>query len=438
MAVFIVGVGLVMGTFFIASGYNQNPKSTNKILGGVIMIFAFFISIFAFPSRDNPSGDSSLMGISIIMIVLGGMISIFSSIKKYLENKKKAKEQEVENKTTKIENAKVREYDENCVKVYEIYLKDNYDIKNEEVNRIISKSHNIPIEEIKSMYERGKEVAIIRENEKKLAEIMSKREKEDAVFRNEMQMSILSGKDKYLDFLNKKLEGYKAVQFTYNLLSDAYVSGAVQARNPQQTDPYFYAGIANGIGGPASAMMTASEIAAKNEKAKRDGEIIAQNSLNEAVKMSIEAQKSNDIISNLENMINSVNNSLIDDDTEKNFDKMKIIKTSYKILETKNIEVTINYELDTINILNKAGILDGSLYISVFNSKQEKIADGYYNTPNMDIEEDKYVIYSDIGFKSKGSLQTVCVSENYKEIDSNETYTIKVEPVNLWVMEKIN
>ena len=90
-----------------------------------------------------------------------------------------------------------------------------------------------------------------------------------------------------------------------------------------------------------------------------------------------------------------------------------------------------------IEILNKEGILDGRLYISVYDSKKEKIAEGYYNTPNMEIEYDKYVDCLDIGFESEGTIKTICILKDNKEIDLNETYTIKIEPVNLWIIEYI-
>ena len=160
--------------------------------------------------------------------------------------------------------------------------------------------------------------------------------------------------------------------------------------------------------------------------------------MNEAVKMKMEAQKSNDIITNIKNMIDIVNSLLIDDDVDKNFNKMKITKTTYKVLDTKNIEVTINYEIDNIKILDKDGILDGSLYLYLLNSKNEAIADGYYNTPNMEIERDKYVRCSNIGFKNKGSIKVVCIAKDFSSVNANEDYQIKVEPIKLWTIEKIN
>ena len=369
-----------------------------------------------------------------IVGILGGVV--FAGVMIAIGCNKMDKKQEGQ-KASDQENSREKEYDDKCLKVYEIYLKDNYDIKNDDVNNIISKSHNIPINEIKDMYKRGKEVKQIREDEKKQAIILSKRENEEKIYQDEMQKTNLCGKNKYLDFLNTKLEGFNAIKAMYNMLSDAYVSGAVQARNPRQTDPYFFAGMANGLGGPAAAMMTANEIAAENAKAKRDGEIIAQNSMNEAAEMRKEAQKSNVIITNLKNMIDIVNNLLIDDDIDKSFNKMKITKTTYKVLDTKNIEVTINYEIDNIKILDKDGILDGSLYVYLLNSKNEAIAKGYYNAPNMEIERNEYVSYSNIGFKTKGSVKVVCIAEDFSSIKTDEDYQIKVKPINLWTIERI-
>ena len=439
MAAFIAVFGFLGGTFFIVMGCNQKPKAMDKVIGGLIMLSTLFIAIFAFPSRDNPSGNPSLFVPCIAMIIIGFIIAMISTFKKYFGKENRIKrEQAIEQKAKEQENAKAKEYDDKCLKVYEIYLKDNYDINDDEVNNIISKSHNIPIDELKTLYNRGKEVKKIREDEKKKAELLAKRKKEKEKQQEEIKNSKLCGKDKYLDFLNTKLKGYNAVQSVYNMLGDAYVSGAVQARNPKQTDPYFFAGMANGLGGPAAAMMTANEIAAENAKAKRDGEIIAQNSMNKAVEMKKQAQKSNSIITNLKNMIDVVNSLLIDDDTDKNFKKMKITKTSYKVLDSKNVEVTINYETDDIKVLKKDGILDGSLNVYLLNSKNELVAEGYYNTPNMEVENDKYVTCSNIGFKTKGSIKVLCVSEKVSSIKSSEDYQIKVKPINIWTIEKIN
>ena len=56
----------------------------------------------------------------------------------------------------------------------------------------------------------------------------------------------------------------------------------------------------------------------------------------------------------------------------------------------------------------------------------------------MEIERDKYVRCSNIGFKTKGSIKVVCIAENFSSIKANEDYQIKVEPINLWTIEKIN
>lgn len=108
------------------------------------------------------------------------------------------------------------------------------------------------------------------------------------------------------------------------------------------------------------------------------------------------------------------------------------------MLDTNNIEVVINYELSDISVLDRMGIMDGNLDIRVLNSKNEEIAQGFYNTPNISLENEKYVDCSNVGFKSKGSIKVLCISKNYDDVNPNEEYKIIVKPVNLWIIENID
>lgn len=434
---FFMAVAMFAGIFFAVGGMKSKPKKLLNVYGGFIMILAGLTSTFAFPAKGKPDVDYSLLRTCYIVIIFWLVIISIPYIKKYFKNKKE-KEQREELKAKKREELKVREYDDECIRVYELYEKNNYDINNDEVNRIISASHNIPLEHIKSMYKRGKEAEIIRENEAILRKIEFQRKKETTLFEQEKQNINLIGKEKYLDFLNKKLNAHKAIQFAYDALGDAYISGSVEAKNVKQTDPYFFAGIANGIGGRTASLMTANEIINENENKKIEGAIISQNSMNEAVKMKEESLKSNDVIKNLNYMINIINNSLIDNDTSNNFEKMIITKKLYKVLNTNNIEVVINYELGDISVLDRIGIMDGSLDIRVLNSKNEEVAQGYYNAPNILLENEKYVDCSNVGFKPKGSIKVLCISKNYNDVNPNEEYKIIVKPVNLWIIENID
>lgn len=317
------------GIFFAVGGMKSKPKKPLNIYGGLVMIITGLTSTFAFPAKGKPDTDYSLLKTCYMIIIFWLIIISIPYIKKYLKNKKE-KEQREELKAKRREELKAREYDDECIRVYELYERNNYDVNNDEVNRIVSASHNIPLEQIKSMYKRGKEAEIIRKNEAILRKIEFQRKKENDLFEQEKQNINLIGKEKYLDFLNKKLNAHKAIQFAYDALGDAYISGSVEAKNVNQTDPYFFAGIANGIGGRTASLMTANEIINENEKKKIEGLIISQNSMDEAVKMKTESLKSNDVIKNLNYTINVINNSLIDNDTNNNFKKMIITKSFIK------------------------------------------------------------------------------------------------------------
>ena len=195
--------------------------------------------------------------------------------------------------------------------------------------------------------------------------------------------------------------------------------------------------MANGTLGPTGALMTANDIMNENEKKKIKGEIISQNSMNEAVKMKKESLKSIDVIKSLTYMISIINNSLIDNNTSNNFEKMIITKKLYKVLDTNNIEVIINYELGEISVLDRDGLMDGTLYISVRNSKNEEVAQGYYNAPNISLEDENDVDCSNVGFKPKGTIKVLCVSKNYNDVNPDDEYKIIVKPVNLWIIENI-
>ena len=159
-----------------------------------------------------------------------------------------------------------REYNNRCKKIYNKYKKDGYDLNDDFTNEIISRSYNITNEELVKLYNNGKKIL----EEEKLLEFKRKleeqRTKELEINKKDEEETNLYGKDKYLKFLNERLEGFNAIKQFSRIMGESYISGSVQARNVKQVDPYIFGGMANGIAGSAAGLMTASKIQADNEK----------------------------------------------------------------------------------------------------------------------------------------------------------------------------
>lgn len=170
------------GIFYAIAGLKSKPKKILNIYGGFAIILAGIMSFFVFPAKGKT--NDGYLRLCYEAIIFWLILIFITYIKKYYK-KKKEKEKEEELKAKKREKIKAREYDDECIRVYELYEDGNYDINNEEVNRIISSSHNIPVEQIKSMYKRGKEAKIIRKKEI-------------------MQMRIEVRRKKKIYYLNKK------------------------------------------------------------------------------------------------------------------------------------------------------------------------------------------------------------------------------------------
>lgn len=329
-----------------------------------------------------------------------------------------------------------KQYDEKCKKIYNKYINEGYDINDDMTNEIIGKSYDIPKEELIKLYYNGekviKEEKIIALN-KKMTDL---RTKELEISNKDKEESTFYGKNKYLRVLNERLEGVNAIKELSRIMSNSYVSGAVQARNVRQSDPYILGGMAEGIAGPGAGIMTASRVQAENERRKLEGEITAQNSLKSATRWAGEEKKAGRMALGLERIIGCINEALIIDDINQLQDKIKFTNIDYKILETNNFNVSVEYVLEDLKILNKDGLLDGSFKVDVLDESENVVATGYYNGGNVEINDDNSVYTFNMGLNNGEKFSVICIANDSDNINSQNKYHVELEPIHLWILEK--
>lgn len=320
-----------------------------------------------------------------------------------------------------------------CKKLYQKYQNEGYNISDDETNEIISSSYGLSKTELIHLYNEGKSIIEIEEEN----QIIEQRKKEQENYNLEKNIANIHGKEKYLKFLNEKLEGLRAIRNVSELMSECYISGAINAEKPPQSDPYILGGIANGIAGPAAGIMTAINVQQKNEEAKARGKIIAKNSLEESKKWRKDAHSASHKVADAENVYSKFTEALIVDITEKYNDKISFENTKYSIIDsTQNIKVSVKCLFKDIKVLNKPGILDGSFKINVLDSNNNTVATGIYNAKNLEILDDGIINVNDFGFQKNNSFDVICISYNYKNISSNNKYHIEIEPIHLWIIER--
>ena len=358
---------------------------------------------------------------------------IMNRIKNRNSNTKEKDKNNVNDKNTS--NDKNAIYNEECVELYRYYKKNNYNINDEETNKIISSSKNIPIDKISEMYYNGEKIVDDIQLKEKEKFLKNKLKKESEIYEKEKQLGLLFGKEKYFSVLNPKIEGQEALVKLSGIMSSSYISGAVQASKPRQVDPYIFGGMAEGIAGSAAGIMTASRIERENAERRAKSKELVEGSIEQAAKWG-KAERSNaSVLSVLKKIKARIDDCLLSDDKEKTEGKMIIQKMKYEILDTNNFRVCFTYDTKSANILDKEAVLDGSLKFNIYDEEHNLVADGYYNAKNIDVDEDNVDL--EIGFSSHGYPSIICIAKDRKSIDDNKNYTIEVDLSNLWLMEKI-
>lgn len=161
-------------------------------------------------------------------------------------------------------------------------------------------------------------------------------------------------------------------------------------------------------------------------------------------------------------------------DLESVSEKMKLIEIKdIKLKKTKGLNIKVNVKIKVrknIKILNSKAILDGSFKATIYNKNNKKIGEGYFSAPgfgrcsfdpNADIYLDSHLIYTNepnykydaqwrwhyryyserlryVGFNHLTSMNFLCYINDINKLqDDISTYTCKIEPVSLWIIEKL-
>ncbi len=368
-----------------------------------------------------------------MLVIIMVIIVILNSINQLQDEKRQEQELRIkEQEKIEKENAEINR----SIEIYKKCQENGYDSSDSEKNEILSKSLNLSPLELKKLYLKGEKT--VKLQEKQL--FLSYRKQEQDFFDGEKAKTAIYGKSKYLEFLNKKLNAFKAVSAISELSEKIALNNAYSATHPSKSDPYVWAGMANGIAGPVAALATANDIQRENEESRLRGEISAQKSLRDVADCSARKSRSDKLVEIIQNMMLKVTDALIILDTNKLKNKINYDKITYSVTSTKNIEVNVKYTLSDIKVLKKDGILDGSLKVTVFDNDNKIIAEGYYNCKNIEMDESQnrtVINPENIGFKDKGQFNVLCVVNNYKTVrDKKDISRVEIEPINLWIIEK--
>ena len=186
----------------------------------------------------------------------------------------------------------------------------------------------------------------------------------------------------------------------------------------------FWNGGAAGLAAYADAVHDNEMNKIRDEETRERGRYLQQNRRIESKRYNEYASKDN--IAKFKDKLTDCAN------IEAKFQNLSIVDVNYKILESKNIEVT--GKVKAINdsfIINKPAILDGSLLFSIKNSKGNVIGTGYYNAPGFN-----YNKLDGCGFsKEYETFRVLCYIQSYKTI-ATEKINIDITPNNLWYIEK--
>jgi len=435
LLVAIISIGTLSAIFIFASSLKREPKDKIGIFLAIFIFVMSLISCFAFPSLDNPSGNDTLAlfcTISIIfaLVIRRCILFIINIKEQILIEQTNAQKQQLE-------------YDKKAKDFYLKTNKSNYDIKNDEVLEVLSSTYEVTKKEIKSLYDRGKKV-IEEEKEEQIKKTkkqeLDKRNKEEQKVEKERVKTLTVGKEKYISYLKESRRVVSSIKNIYNFMSKECVSNASEALNTNQSDPYFYAGMANGIAGQAAAIMTFDDIKKENAKERELTKEIAKNSLDKArtygqVAREEETRISN-IVSEIDRYTKNIEDALINNNTNRLKDLIDIEVKDIHVTKTNMINVTVKNNLKDIKILDKKGVLDGSFVVKVLNSKDKVIAIGYYNGNNVYVDlETKFVSISNLGFNNKENIIT-CMTNNEFEKEVKSGYYCIFEPINLWIIEQ--
>ena len=162
-------------------------------------------------------------------------------------------------------------------------------------------------------------------------------------------------------------------------------------------------------------------------------------------------------------------------DMENISEKLKLIKIGdIKLEKTEGLNIKVNVKIEVkekIKILNSKAILDGSFKATIYNKDKKKIGEGYFSAPGFgrDSFDPDAKIYVDnneiyphassyrydfqysktewnshydeiryVGFNHLTDMDFLCYIKSINDLEDDiSTYTCQIEPVSLWIIEKL-
>lgn len=298
--------------------------------------------------------------------------------------------------------------------------------------RIIASSFgNIDIEEAKKLYFLGEKVVKEERIENARIELEKQRTKEKETYDKQKKEAERQGKSKY----TYVAEYHKALDALNNAMYAAKVEGAYNRINTRASnqDWAFLGGIADGLGGRAIGLATASQIQQQNARAEDEARAAREEGwlqLNQAHEDHLNYTASYTLSE--EKQEEYVNSRLIDESNQnEKLSLLSINKVSLHITQGKNfiLQGTINCE-QIFKLLGKPSVLDGSIKINVKNSRNEIVGVGYFAAPG-----EGTLDLSKVGFYNGLTFQSICWVNNYNLIQKNQPYTYDIQPNHLWLIE---
>lgn len=132
-----------------------------------------------------------------------------------------------------------------------------------------------------------------------------------------------------------------------------------------------------------------------------------------------------------------IKDKLIDsNNAEEKFESLNFSNFNYTLTEGKNLLFTCDGACHKVfQLLGSPAALDGSVKISVFNGTGKEIGCGYYSARGFN-----QLNLQAVGFEFSFNVSAMCIINEIPDKSTGkslgETYTFKISPVHLWLIEK--
>ena len=371
----------------------------------------------------------TLVFLALVIIVMTFIYSFFHNLfhpeekaafEKKLKEIKEATEKAERNTAKKIYN-----------KCKELKIKIDKP-EQEEKLLIVAASFNVTdIKKAKELYTLGEKLIKEERQQNEKIKLENLRKKEKETYDKQKKEADRNNRSKYTYIV----EYHRAMDALNKAMNDAKVAGAYNMIKTQASshDWAFLGGIANGLGGGAVGLATASQIQQENASAEKEAKIARERGWLQLEQAQEESKKYKPYYtSNEKEQEEYINSRLFDSNNP--YEKLSFLKfenISLNITKGKNFvfQATIRCE-QIFKLLDKPSILDGSIKINVKNSNNQIIGTGYFAAPGageLDL--------SKVGFYNGITFQSICWVENYESVQKNQIYTYEIQPYYLWLIE---